>query len=324
MLGNRLGPIVLLGTLLGWSPVDAGPSACDEAVTRALRLLPRRPDKIAVVERDEASHVGDGTVHVEAFVNHGGRVVYLIRQGVTLLQATQNGPGIFDYALATVIWHEMAHIDGADEAAAQAAEEQLWMEFIVAERVQSAQGMRYLALLKQRRAPDSGGVGPSRAGPGDEGRGSRGKRPPVCDIVTSPGPDGVADKDALAAAVALLPKTPLRIAVVDVRDNRPALRDYLLKLDAFTVEDNLVVYVVQQSELLKGARVGSVLHRAMLATVLWHEMAHLAGADERGARQAEEKLWMQFVRDGLTDQLIGLRYLQALRRRPDDQLMAAR
>jgi len=149
-----LGPLVLLGTLLGLSPVNAGPSAYDEAVTRALRLLPRQPDKIVVVERDKGSHVRSGTPHVEAFVNHGSRVVYLIRQGVTL-QATLKGPGIFDYALATVIWHEMAHINGADEAAAQEAEEQLWMEFIVSQRVDRTRGMKYLALLKKRRAPPS-------------------------------------------------------------------------------------------------------------------------------------------------------------------------
>jgi hypothetical protein len=53
-------------------------------------------------------------------------------------------------------------------------------------------------------------------------------------------------------------------------------------------------------------------------------MAHLSGAGEREARQAEEALWMRFVRDDLVDQLTGLRYLQALRRRPDDQLLAIR
>jgi hypothetical protein len=146
-----LGPLVLLGTLLGLPSVTAGPSAYDEAVTRALRLLPRQPDEIVVVERDEGSHVRSAEPHVEAFVNHGSRVVNLVRQGVTL-QGTLKGPGIFDYALAAVIWHEMAHIDGADEAAAQEAEEQLWMEFVVAQRVDRARGMRYLALLKKRRA----------------------------------------------------------------------------------------------------------------------------------------------------------------------------
>jgi hypothetical protein len=144
------------------------------------------------------------------------------------------------------------------------------------------------------------------------------------DIVTSPSSDGVADRDALAAAVALLPKAPVRIAVIDVTQNRPPVRDYLLTLDAFTVKDNAVIYVVQQSSLLKAARSGSALYCAMLATVLWHEMAHLDGADERGARRAEEDLWTRFVRDGRADQLTALRYLEALKKRPDDQLFASR
>jgi hypothetical protein len=144
------------------------------------------------------------------------------------------------------------------------------------------------------------------------------------DIVTGPSPTGAADKAALTAAVALLPKAPMRVAVIDVTQNRPPVRDYLLTLDAFTVRDNAVIYVVQQSELLKGARAGSTLHRAMLATVLWHEMAHLEGADERGARRAEEDLWTRFVRDGVADQVTGLRYLQVLKKRPDDQLFASR
>ena len=50
---RQLGPLVLVGTFLGLSPVNAGPSAYDEAVSRALRLLPRQPEKIEVVERDE-------------------------------------------------------------------------------------------------------------------------------------------------------------------------------------------------------------------------------------------------------------------------------
>lgn len=147
---------------------------------------------------------------------------------------------------------------------------------------------------------------------------------PLTDIVTGPGPAGVADKAALAAAVALLPRTSIRIAVIDVTQNQPAVRDYLLTLDAFTVKDNAVIYVVQQSELLKGARAGSALYCAMLATVLWHEMAHLDGADERGARRAEEELWTRFVRDGVADQVTGLRYLLVLKMRPDDLLLASR
>jgi hypothetical protein len=155
MLGSTarhrvLGSLAVLGALLGFSLVEARQNAYDDAIGRALRLLPRQPEKIVLVDRASGPHLHEGKPRTEAFVNRGGRVVYLVRQGVTL-QAALKGPGIFDYALATVIWHEMAHIDGADEAAAQLAEEQLWTEFVLAQRVDRRRGMQYLALLKKRR-----------------------------------------------------------------------------------------------------------------------------------------------------------------------------
>jgi hypothetical protein len=127
------------------------------------------------------------------------------------------------------------------------------------------------------------------------------------DIVPGKGPTAVADREAIAAAIEMLPKRPVRIAVMDVSQNRPDVRDHLLTLDAFTVKGNRVIYLVQQGRTLEGARRGSTLFRAMLAVVIWHEMAHLDGADERGARLAEEELWKRFVRDGVTDQVTALR-----------------
>jgi hypothetical protein len=86
------------------------------------------------------------------------------------------------------------------------------------------------------------------------------------------------------AAVALLPKAPVRIAVVDVTRNRPEVRDYLLTLDAFTVPGNGVICMVRQSQVLEGP--GSARRSsAPLATVIWHEMAHLDGAVERGRQR---------------------------------------
>jgi hypothetical protein len=140
--------VVVLGASAGFSPVEAGEKAYEEAIGRAVRLLPRQPDRIVLVERDERSR--KGKAHVQAFVKHGERVVYLVRQGVSL-QGALKGRRIFDHVLAALIWHEMAHVEGADEAAAQQAEEQLWMEFILAQRVDTTRGMQYLALLKQRR-----------------------------------------------------------------------------------------------------------------------------------------------------------------------------
>jgi hypothetical protein len=75
--------------------------------------------------------------------------VYLICQGATL-RGAQNAPGIFDYALAILIWHEMAHLAGADEREAQRQQEDLWMAYVAAGRVDTNRGLNYLALLKKR------------------------------------------------------------------------------------------------------------------------------------------------------------------------------
>jgi hypothetical protein len=149
-VGRRaFGLLVLAWAFLGFLPAGAGANSYDAAIARALRLLPRQPEEIVVVERPDATRLHKGKPNVEAYINQGGRVVFLVRQGGTL-QGALKEPGIFDYALAAIIWHEMAHIDGADEPAAQGAEERLWKEFILGGRVDRTRGMRFLALLNQR------------------------------------------------------------------------------------------------------------------------------------------------------------------------------
>jgi hypothetical protein len=148
---RALGVVLVAGTLVGCSPVCADASPYDKAIARALRLLPRQPEKIVLVERADGPNLRKDKPKVEAFVYRGGdKVVYLIRQGPTL-QAALKRAEIFDYALAAIIWHEMAHIDGADEPAAQRAEEQLWKQFLLTHRVDSGRGLRYLVLLSDRR-----------------------------------------------------------------------------------------------------------------------------------------------------------------------------
>jgi len=146
-----LGILIICAGLLGSVPAAAQqPNEYDLTVARVIRLLPRPPEKVLVIDADiSGQSLHDKLQHVEGFVIRGERVVHLVRQSDTLQRAVK-GPGIFDYALAITIWHEMAHIDGADEATAQRAEEQLWTEFVVAGRVDRVQGMRYLALLRKR------------------------------------------------------------------------------------------------------------------------------------------------------------------------------
>lgn len=145
-----VGVLVVSAGLLGSVPAVAQ-QADDITLARVMRLLPRPPEKVVVVDADTGGRsLHEKLQHVEGFAINGKRVVYLVRQSDTLQRAL-NGPGIFDYALAITIWHEMAHIDGADEATARKAEEQLWTEFVLAGRVDRVRGLRYLALLKNRR-----------------------------------------------------------------------------------------------------------------------------------------------------------------------------
>ena len=92
-------------------------------------------------------------LRMEAFITKGGRVVYLTTYGQAL-QGALKGWSLHEYILASIIWHEMAHIEGADEMEAQCREEALWSRYVMDERVDPGDGMRYLAGLKGRRSKD--------------------------------------------------------------------------------------------------------------------------------------------------------------------------
>ena len=123
---------------------------CDEVVVRVLRLLPKQPESLVVVDLDRSGRaLREKYQHVEGFVTTGGHTVYLTKQSA-IMQKALAGPGIWDYALAITVWHEMAHIDGADEREAQLREEELWKEFMRQQRVDANRGLNYLKLLQKR------------------------------------------------------------------------------------------------------------------------------------------------------------------------------
>ena len=135
----------------GWG--DAETHAYDETVQRALALLPRQPEKVIVIDADRTSPALRLSLRsVDGFVMRGDMAVYLRMQGALLQHAHRIGKS-FDYALAAVIWHEMAHLNGADEREAQRQEEELWRQFLLQQRVEPKQALRYLSLLKKRHAP---------------------------------------------------------------------------------------------------------------------------------------------------------------------------
>lgn len=139
------------------------------------------------------------------------------------------------------------------------------------------------------------------------------------ELIVTDGPRAAAERQALSQALRLLPRMPVRVAVIDSEAAKPEVKATLLRLDAFFVKGSTAVYVVRQSALLRGAANAQGFHTFALAAVLWHEMAHAEGHEESEARRREQELWTTFVRDQRIDQLTALRYLQALSKRPDVQ-----
>jgi hypothetical protein len=136
------------------APTGAACRECDEVVSRVLLLLPERPNAIVVIDADRLSPALRQKIETaEGFVTPGERTVYLKKQALTFQRALTSG-GIWDYAVAAVVWHEMAHIAGADEAEAQRREEQLWTRFTISRQVDVGRGLWYLRDLRKRHPND--------------------------------------------------------------------------------------------------------------------------------------------------------------------------
>ena len=144
---------VLIGFVTaGWLiPALQGEARDDAIIQRVLALLPKPPSQVAIVDVSRAAdEVREALRNVDAFVVKGGRVVYLTSHN-EILKGTISGWPLYEHMPAAIIWHEMAHIDGADEREAQRREEALWTDYVLTGNVDQGEGMRYLALLIGRR-----------------------------------------------------------------------------------------------------------------------------------------------------------------------------
>jgi hypothetical protein len=63
---------------------------------------------------------------------------------------------------------------------------------------------------------------------------------------------------------------------------------------------------------LRQAETGDVFDRAVLASVIHHEMSHVRGLDERGAIEAEQDLWRRWIAGRRVDVALGMTYLRRL------------
>jgi len=116
-----------------------------------LALVPAQPPLIVIVDLDDLSIDARQRVgNLEAFVLSGNPAVFVVRQGVALRDAELGGA--FDrLLLASVVWHEMAHLDGLDEPAALEREARFWRELVGAGRIDSGQGLAIAAELEAQR-----------------------------------------------------------------------------------------------------------------------------------------------------------------------------
>ena len=127
--------------------------------------------------------------------------------------------------------------------------------------------------------------------------------------------NGDIDRRALRAALEALPRRPARIDVVDTEALPLRHEKQLRDLDAFVPVGSRVIYLRRQSPTLLAAELSGGPYLLMLAAIIWHEMAHVDGLDERDAQEREENLWHQFVQRNLVDSGVGLTYLDELKRR---------
>lgn len=123
-------------------------------------------------------------------------------------------------------------------------------------------------------------------------------------------------EDVMRAALALLPEQPAYVSLIDVdAQDDSRVRETLRPLEAFTLPRKQGVYVNLHGATLRRAieTRDERIYRFdvhVLAAIVWHEMAHIAGADEAGAQAREEKLWKQFIRDRRLDIELALRQMQ--------------
>lgn len=123
---------------------------------------------------------------------------------------------------------------------------------------------------------------------------------------------GDTDPAIWSAVLDLLPVRPSRIIVLDSGTLSSVARQKVRGFDAFVVAGNAAIFVLRQGMTLRNAETGDAFDRAVLASMIHHEMSHVGGLDERGAVEAEQDLWRRWVAGRRVDFALGLAYLHRL------------
>jgi hypothetical protein len=126
---------------------------------------------------------------------------------------------------------------------------------------------------------------------------------------------GDIDRRTLLSALEALPRRPQQIVVVDIARMSPELAAEMRDVDGYVLGGDRVIYLLRQSATLQAAEYTGGTNTLMLASVIWHEMAHTDGLDEPAARRREEELWKEFVMSGRVGSSVGMAALAELRAR---------
>jgi hypothetical protein len=133
-----------------------------------------------------------------------------------------------------------------------------------------------------------------------------------CDAQNAKGPEG----RAIARALKLLtkpPTVPIRVIDPDLAPDSAAIR----RVDAFLVREKdgslrQAIYLNRESSVVENALRGRDIDIAILATVIRHEHAHLAGASEEEARRVERDFFQGLIQAGRVPVDEGVEYLHVL------------
>src|SRR5262245_4698338 len=132
-------------------------------------------------------------------------------------------------------------------------------------------------------------------------------------VVAGPVMAGASDLSLWTVVLEVLPARPERIEILDLASLSDTARRKVDGRDAFVLAGHRTIVVVRQGATLRQAEFGDGFDRLVLASLVWHELAHVNGADERAALEAEQTLWHRVIRLGLVSRGDGMAYIQRLR-----------
>ena len=124
---------------------------------------------------------------------------------------------------------------------------------------------------------------------------------------------GESDPLLWKAILDLLPDRPQRIELLDVNTLPPSTRQQLRGVDAFVLAGQTTIVVIRQGATLRQAEFGDAFDRLVLASLVWHELAHANGLDEQAALDQEQTLWRRFIAQGLVNSSDGMAYVARLK-----------